>query len=142
MRLQAGRSQQSNSHPKWTISLVVTALLCFVAVPAYAQAPLTLSSAAWVNATITSVAAVIAMWIAAMGLSALSLKMRWVNHHGHSRLTRNLQVVFGGLLLSAMLMPYLVMHHPVVAAGLLVTGVLTMLVLGSKSRQLQSDSKS
>lgn len=141
MRLQAGRSQRSNLRSKWLPSLVIGAVLSLFSLPASAQPLLVgISSSPWVTTTIVSVAAVIAVWLASLCLSALSLKMRWVSPHRHNRLTRGLQVIFGGLLLTAVLMPYLAMHHPVVATGLLITAVVMLLVMGTRHRELQSDS--
>lgn len=140
MRLKAGRSQHSYSPSKWLVSPIVCAVFLSFSRPAAATTLVGMSGSPWVTATIISVAAVLALWVASMGLSALSLKMRWVSRHRHNRLTRGLQVVYGGLLITAMMMPYLAMHHPVVAAGLLLTAVLAMLVMGTRNRQLQSDS--
>ncbi len=140
MRQQVGRTQRTTHSAKWITSLFAGAAASFLALPAHAQTVSAVGGSTWVTATIISVSAVFVLWGASVGASALALKMRWISRHRHNRLSRGLQVVFGGLLLTAVLMPYLAMNHPVLATGLLITGVLMTVFVGSRSRQLQGDS--
>lgn len=140
MRQQAGRTQHTTSGARWLATLLAGTAGGLLSVPAQAQTVTAVGGSPWVTATIVSVSAVVVLWLAAVVVSGAALKLRWINEHRHSRLSRALQVLFGGLLLTAMLMPYLAMNHPLVAAGLMVTTVAMILVVSSKNRQLQSDS--
>lgn len=140
MDQQSGNSQHSTSGTKWLATLLAGAAGGLLSVPAHAQTVTVVGSSPWVTATIVSVSAVFVLWLAAVALSGMALRLRWINEHRHSRLSRGLQVLFGALLLMAMLMPYLAMNHPLVAGGLLVTSVAMTLLVSSKNRRLQSDS--
>jgi hypothetical protein len=125
---------------KWLSTLVAGFGVMLVSMPTYAQTTSTVAGSSWITATIVSVSSVLALWIAAVVLSGLARKLRWVSPHRHSRLTRGVQVVFGGLLLLAMMMPYLAMNHPLVAAGLVGTGLLMTIMVGSRNRQFSRES--
>jgi hypothetical protein len=90
----------------------------------------------WVQITIASVLAVLGAWmLAAWGLW-LARRFRWVTPHRYSRLARGTQVVMGGLLLSAVFIPYLAEHHPVVAVGLPTGATLMAIFFGFRAPQI------
>lgn len=115
-----------------TIAAVAASSCALFATPAYADGVALAQSSSWVTATLVSVAAVLALWVTSMTLFVVLRRARWLSAHRHSRLGRILQVAFGALFLMAVVMPYLAMHHPMLAAGLLV--IATLFAVGSRSR--------
>ena len=105
----------------------------FAAAPASAQSLGAATGAPWVTATLVSVSAVFALWVTAAGLFSLARRLRWVSPHRHSRLTRGVQVTFGGLLILAALVPYLALNHPLIGVGVLACSMVLAIVLGSRS---------
>jgi len=115
------------------------------AIPAWAQgAPIsagakgfaTLGVISWVQVTFASVVSVLVGWVLATVFLWVAGRMRWVTRHRQNRLARALQVALGGLLLMAVLLPYLAEHHPVVAMMLPLMGIVTMLAVGMRSVHL------
>jgi hypothetical protein len=139
--------QQSTSHmtpARMTPALMAGLGVTLVSMPAHAQSVLatvtTVAGSAWITATIVSVSTVVALWVATVILSGVARRLRWVTPHRHSRLARGVQVVFGGFLLLAMMMPYLAMNYPVVAAGLVATVLCATIVISSRNRQFSGES--
>lgn len=131
MRQQAGTPQRPARSTHRMASFVTAVAASLFAMPVHAQTLGEAGGAAWVDTTIISVSAVLALWLSTTGAFAVARRMRWVSHHRYSRLSRGLQVACGGLLLMAFFMPYLAMHHPVVAVGLLVASALMALAFGA-----------
>lgn len=108
-----------------TAIAAVAGLFCAVfAVPVQAQSATVEAQSPWVMATLASVSAVVVLWGVALLAFRLARRLRWVPPHRHGRISRALQVTFGGLLLLSVFMPYLAMHHPAVAVGLILVAVL------------------
>ncbi len=91
-----------------------------------------LQTASWVNTTIVSISVVSLLWMGSAMAFSLARRFHWLSGHRHSRLSRGLQVLFGGLLLMAVFLPYLAIHHPVVAVGVFVAATITALVFGAR----------
>lgn len=96
----------------------------------------------WVQLTFASVVTVLAGWVLATGMIGVAGRLRWVTRHRQNRLARALQVAFGGLLLMAVLLPYLVEHHPIVALMLPMMGILTTFAVGMRTTHLADQNPS
>jgi hypothetical protein len=132
---RSGRTLISAPKSKWLASLVAVVGVVLLSAPVYAQTTSGVAASSWVAATIISVSTVVGLWLCAVMLSGLARKLRWMSPHRHSQLARGVQVLFGGMLLLAMMMPYLAMNHPVAAAGVVAVVLFMALVLGSRARQ-------
>lgn len=127
-------------HSNWTMRTArslrsaiaaVAGLACALfALPAYAQSSTVAGQSPWVMATVLSVSAVFVLWGVAAGAFRIARRLRWVPTGREAQVSRALQVTFGGLLLLSVFMPYLAMHHPVVALGLVALSLLWVLVSG------------
>lgn len=95
-----------------------------------------LGSFSWVQVTFAAISTVLGGWILSTGLLWTAGRLHWVTQHQLVRLTRALQVTMGGLLLTAVLLPYLVEHHPIVAIFLPVMGMLAMVGLSMRTNDL------
>ncbi|MFW5967767.1 MAG: hypothetical protein ACOCV2_09630 [Persicimonas sp.] len=107
-----------------TVATVAGLLCTLLAVPAQAQSATVQSQSSWVMATLASVSTVVLLWGVALLVFRLARRFRWVAPHRHGRISRALQVTFGGLLLLSVFMPYLALHHPAVAVGLILASIL------------------
>ena len=90
------------------------------------------SSQSWVIATIVAVLLVSGLWLATITLLRAAVRMRWIARDGVSGLQRNLHVIFSGLLLLAIVIPYLAAVNPLAAmltAGGIVAGAVISMLL-------------
>lgn len=113
-------------------------LLLTLSAPAYAQSTsAVLDASLWVNTTLVAVASVFALWVGAVSFFLVARKLRWVSPHRHNRVSRAIQVTFGGLLLLAFFLPYLAFHHPIVAAAVLVVSGLVFIAARGRHADAQ-----
>ncbi len=121
---------------------MATSLGCLlVSAPVYAQTTTATAASPWVRATLLAVMAVFGLWLVAVGFFLVARKFRLMSSHRHLRLSRALQVAFGGLLLAAVFMPYLVMNHPLVATAVLLGGVVLAACVGTNQPRWSGESQ-
>jgi hypothetical protein len=133
------RSIQRTARALRRVAMCSPALLILtLSAPVYAQSTsAVLDGNLWVNTTLVAVATVFALWVGAVSFFLLARKFRWMSPHRHSRVSRAVQVTFGGLLLLAFFLPYLAFHHPIVAAALLVVSGLVLVAARGRRADAQ-----
>ena len=88
----------------------------------------------WISTTLGAMLIVAALWIGVLGLFYALRKLRRVPRADELRISRSLQVGFGGLFMLATIMPFLTMNYPVAAVVLLGGAVGAGLVFGRRHR--------
>lgn len=118
MRQYLERTKRTARFARRAAAALAGLACALVALPAYAQSATVEAQSPWVVATFASVSAVVVLWGVALAGFGLARRLRLVPPQRHGRISRALQVTFGGLLLMSVFMPYLAMHHPAVAVAL------------------------
>lgn len=86
----------------------------------------------WISTTLGAMLIVAALWIGALGIFHVLRKLRRMPRGEELRISRSLQVGFGGLFVLATILPFLTMNYPVAAILLLVGAVGAGVVFGRR----------
>jgi len=111
-------------------------------IPTMGDGAAALGALSWVQLTFAAVLSVLSVWVLGSAMLWVAGRMRWVTRYRQNRLGRALQVALGGLLLVAVLLPYLVEHHPIVALVLPVMGIFTLLAVSMRTDDLPDQNPS
>lgn len=111
-------------------------------IPPMGDGAAALGALTWVQVTFAAVISVLSLWVLGSATLWVAGRMRWVTRYRQNRLARALQVALGGLLLMAVLLPYLVEHHPMIALVLPLMGIFTLLAVNLRADDLADQNPS